>query len=155
MARPTFYSILFLDSDGNHKSSDATNGLTFYKSIDNLLSSLQESTEIKFPVCICSSNKSNILGKLEKHSNVACIFICAEHHRGLHTENQVTNNTRVKEKKFSDEPLRWQMDAHTEALLANADHGQSNVAAYIENIINSLIEQSSHIPQIPQQAVQR
>ncbi|CAF3537444.1 unnamed protein product [Rotaria sp. Silwood1] len=145
MAQSTFYSILFLDSNGNHKSPDATNGLTFFKSIDDLVNSLQTSTEVIVPVCICSSNKLNILGKLEKYSNVACVLICEEHHETLNTQNLVINNLKIKKEKFSDEPLRWQIHAHTEAFLINANNAQQSVVDYIKSIISHLTQHPSYI----------
>ncbi|CAF4459553.1 unnamed protein product [Rotaria sp. Silwood2] len=152
-AQSTYYSILFLDSDENHKLSDDIDGLGFFKSINDLLNSLQKSKEVKSPVCICSSNNSNILDKLKNYSNVACVFICAEHHEKLNEQNRVRNNMKMKEENFSDELDLWQMHVHIEAFHANADDEQPNVAGDTTSIMQNLIQKSNHISHISEEEI--
>ncbi len=148
MACSKFYSILFFDSDGNHTPSKITNGLVFFQSIDDLFQSFWPPTEVKFPVCICTSNRSDILNRLHECSNVVSIYICTEHYRGCIEENQSPNHSKIKGTISLDKSLLWQLNAHTEAYHGNADIGQLKMAGYIHDIKQELIEQLCLEPHI-------
>jgi len=148
MACSQFYSILFFDSHENHTQSNVINGLVFFQSIDDLFQSFWSPTEGKFPVCICISDRSDILDKLHECSNITSIYICAEHYQDSIEENQSRNYSKIKGKISFDRYLLWQLNVHTEAYHANADIGQSNVASYIKSIEQKLIEQLIYEPHI-------
>ncbi len=74
--------------------------------------------------------------------------VCTEHYRGFNEENQSTNHSKIKGTISLDKPLLWQLNAHTEAYHGNVDIGQLNMAGYIHDIKQELIEQLCLEPHI-------